>query len=101
MFAIAGLASLWQLDCWSLALLALGTAASSVGATALGSSAATPPGVATFAGLVGLAVFVALAVAGQVRGEADGLLGAVQAYPAVAAVPAAAVVLRISRWAVS
>src|SRR5204862_100316 len=27
--------------------------------------------------------------------------GAVQAYPAVAAVPAAAVVLRISRWAVS
>ena len=100
-FAIAGLASLWQLDCWSLALLALGTAASSVGATALGSSAATPPGVATFAGLVGLAVFVALAVAGQVRGEAEGLLGAVQAYPAVAAVPSAAVVLRITRWAVS
>jgi hypothetical protein len=97
-FAIAGLASLWHLDCWSLALLALGTAGSSVGATALGSAAA-PPGIATFAGLVGLAVFVALAVAGQVRGGAEGLLGAVQAYPALAAVPAAAVVYRVCRWA--
>lgn len=96
-FAIAGLASLWHLDCWSLTLLALGMAASSVGPAALGSGSATPPGVATLAGLIGLGVFVALAVAGQLRGEAGGLLGAVEAYPALAAAPAGTLALWICR----
>ena len=97
--AVAGLASLWPLDCWSLALLALGAAASSLGPTALSSGGFAPPGVATAAGLVGLAVFTGLAVAGQIRGGSEGLPGAVFAYPALAAVPAAALALRICRSA--
>jgi hypothetical protein len=96
-FAIAGLASLWHLDCWSLTLLALGMAASSVGPAALGSGSAAQPGVATLAGLIGLVVFVALAGAGQLRGGAGGLLGAVEAYPALAAAPAGTLVLWICR----
>ncbi len=100
-FVIAGLASLWHLDCWSLALLALGAAASTVGPTTLGPGAAASQRAKTAAGLAGLMVFLTLAAGEQVRGGAEGLLGAVQAYPALAAVPTATLVLWICRWAAS
>ncbi len=96
-FAIAGLASLWHLDCWSLTLLALGMAASSVGPAALGSGRAAPSGVVTLAGLTGLVVFVALAAAGQLHGGAGGMLGAAEAYPALVAAPAGVLVLWVCR----
>lgn len=96
-FAIAALAGVWHLDCWALTLLALGMAASSVGPAALGGATASPA-VITTAGVVGLALFLALAVAGQVRGDVEGLLGAAQAYPALMAVPIATLVLLIGRW---
>jgi hypothetical protein len=100
-FAIAGLAAVWRLDCWSLVLLALGAAGSSLGAVALGSAAAALRGMATFAGSVGLVVFSALEVMGHIRPGAAGLLGAVLAYPALAAVPATILTLRVCRAVVS
>ncbi len=93
-FAIAGLAGLWHFDSWALVLLALGVAASAVSPGSFGARAS--PVAATVAGVIGLAVFVALAVTEQVRGGAEGWLGAILAYPALAAVPAAALVLWIS-----
>jgi hypothetical protein len=96
-FAIAGLAAVWRLDCWSLVLLALGAAGSSLGAVALGSPAAAVPGMATCAGSVGLVVFSALGVMGHIWPGATGLLGAVLAYPALAAVPATILTLRVCR----
>ena len=95
-FAIAGLAGLWHFDCWALVLLALGVAASSVSPGSIGSRAASPSA-ATVAGAVGLVVFLGLEVMEQVRGGAEGLLGAILAYPALAAVPAAALVLWVHR----
>ena len=95
-FAIAGVASLWPRDGWSLVLLALGAAASGVGAAALGSGARASSGARTFAGCVGLAVFIGLAAAGHLRPASDGVLSAVLAYPALAAVPIGAAVLRLT-----
>jgi hypothetical protein len=63
----------------------------------LASDAVAPPTMAAFAGSVGLAVFSALAVVGHLRPETGGLLGAVLAYPALAAVPAAMLTLRVCR----
>lgn len=100
-FAIAGLAAVWRLDCWSLVLLALGAAGSSLGALALAPAAAALPGLATPAGSVGLGVFSALAVMGHLRTGTEGVLGAVLAYPALAAVPAAILTLRACRAAAS
>jgi hypothetical protein len=90
--AIAGLGSLWHFDCWALVLLALGIAASSVSPGFFGSRATSPTAV-TVAGVVGLVVFLALTVAEQLQGSAAGALGAILAYPAVIAVPSAALVL--------
>jgi hypothetical protein len=87
-FAIAGLAAVWRLDAWSLALLGLGVAGSTLGAVRLG-SAATGPVAAGVAGTVGLAVFSGIAVMGHMWPGTRGVLGAVLAYPALAAVPAA------------
>jgi hypothetical protein len=98
-FAIAALASLWPIDSWSLTLTALGAAASSLGPAALLSGAGRVA--ATLAGLFGLAGFVALTVTAQLRGGAEGLLGAILAYPALAAVPAAILVLCLCRIVVS
>jgi hypothetical protein len=100
-FAIAGLAAVWRLDAWSLVLLALGGVGSSLGVLALESSAAAAPGVATVAGAVGLVVFSGLAVIARVRPGAGALAGAVLAYPALAAVPAALLAFRICRSASS
>ncbi|HXJ77513.1 MAG TPA: hypothetical protein VMS64_02430 [Candidatus Methylomirabilis sp.] len=96
-FASAGLAAVWRLDCWSLALLGLGAAASGLGAIMLGGDAVAPPPMAAFAGSVGLAVFSALAVIDHIRPGTDGPLGALFAYPALAAVPAAFLTLRVCR----
>src|SRR5262249_28877530 len=100
-FAIAGLAAVWRFDAWSLVLLALGGAGSSLCVLAFGSAAAAWTGTATLAGSVGLAVFTALVVIGQMRPGAAGLAGAVLAYPALAAVPAAIVAFRVCRAASS
>jgi hypothetical protein len=100
-FVTAGLAAVWRIDAWALVLLALGGAGSSLGIVALRSGAAASPGVATFAGSVGLVVFSGLAVIGHIRPELGRLAGAVLAYPALAAVPAAMLALRVGRAASS
>ena len=94
--AIAGLGSLWHFDCWALVLLALGLAASSVSPVFFGSRMTSSAAV-TAAGVVGLVVFLALTAMGQLQGSADGILGAILMYPAVIAVPAAALVLWFHR----
>src|SRR5262249_3094608 len=94
--AIAGLGSLWHFDCWALVLLALGLAASSVSPVFFGSRMTSSAAV-TVAGVVGLVVFLALTAMGQLQGSADGILGAILTYPAVIAVPAAALVLWFHR----
>jgi hypothetical protein len=94
LFGGAALASLWPVDPWALSLLALGGAGS-----ALGPAALWPPRrsrTATTAGVVGLLVFAALAVA-QARGSSGGFLGAAIAYPALAAAPAGAFILWLGR----
>ena len=93
-FAIAALASLWPVDVWVLVLVALGAAGSSLGPATLRSA---PAGVATAAGLIGLAVFASLGLLAPWRAGADGLLGAVLTYPAMAAVPAGALALWVGR----
>jgi hypothetical protein len=94
--AVAGLGSLWHFDCWALVLLALGIAASSVSPSFFGARATSSAAV-TVAGVVGLGVFLALTVTEQLQGGADGVRGAILAYPAVVAVPAAALVLWLHR----
>jgi hypothetical protein len=89
-FAVAALASLWPVDVWSVAVVALGAVGSSLGPATLTSA---PDSVATAAGLIGLVVFVSLGVLAPWHAGADGLLGAVLAYPAMAAVPAGALAL--------
>jgi hypothetical protein len=96
-FAIAAIAALWPVDVWSLVLLVLGAVGSSLGASTL---APAPVSVATAASLVGLAVFASLALVAAWRSPADGVLGALLAYPALAAVPVSALVLWIGGLAV-
>ncbi len=91
-FAIAALASLWTVDSWFLTLLALGAAASSLGPATMRSA---PPAVATIAGVIGFLVFASLSVVAGLRDASDGVVGAVLAYPAMAAVPVGAFVLWI------
>jgi hypothetical protein len=92
-FTIAGLAAVWRLDCWSLVLLGLGAAGSTLGAIVPGSAALN--GRAAFAGSVGLVVFSVLTAMGHLHPGTEGLLRAVLAYPALAAVPAASLTLRV------
>jgi hypothetical protein len=96
----AALASFWPTEPWALVLLALGLAASTLAPAVLlpPSSARTRWG--TWAGFVGLMVFSALALAGQwTGGGPPGWAGLPLAFPAVAAAPAAALVLLIARRA--
>ena len=96
-FAIAGVASLWPRDGWSLVLLAPGSRRPpGSGDRARRRAPRASSGARTFAGCVGLAVFIGLAAAGQLRPGPDGVLSAVLAYPALAAVPIGAAVLRLT-----
>jgi hypothetical protein len=98
-FAIAGLASLWSFDAWFLTLLAMGAVASGLGPAAFARSSAPSPGADAMAGVAGLLTFAVVALAGQLRGVPAGPLGALFAYPALAAVPAGAIALRLARVA--
>ena len=93
-FAIAALASLWPVDIWFLILVALGAAGSSLGPATFCSA---PASVATAAGLIGLVAFASLGVLAPWRSGADGLLGAILTYPAMAAVPVGALALWAGR----
>jgi hypothetical protein len=95
-FGVAAVASLWPVDPWWLTLLALGGAGSALAPAALWPPPTGRPAAATVPGLVGLGLFVVLALAGGLRG--GGSLGAtVLSYPAVVAAPAGACVLWIAR----
>ncbi len=98
--AAAALASLWPTESWALVLAALGLAASTLAPAVLLPPPAARAGWGTCAGFVGLAVFAALALLGQwTSGGSPGWAGLPLAYPAVAAAPAAALVLRLARRA--
>ena len=96
-FTIAGLTAIWRLDSWSVALLGLGVAGASLGALRLDPAASERPGMTAFAGSAGLVVFGALAALHHMRPGAEGLLGAVLAYPALAGVPVTILTLRVCR----
>jgi hypothetical protein len=94
----AALASLWPVDPWMLVLIALGLAASTLAPAVVWPVPAERARWGTGAGLVGLAVYAALALAGQwAGGGSPGWEGLPMAYPAVVAAPAAALVLRLAR----
>ena len=94
---VAGLAGLLPVDPWWLVLLALGIATAALGPATL--LRIEDSRAVTAAGLVGLAVFAALAIAAEVRGTPPGPVGAALAYPALAAWPAGAGVLWLVRRA--
>jgi hypothetical protein len=97
----AALASFWPAEPWVLVLVALGIAASTLAPAVLLPPPAARARWGTWAGLVGLGVFGALALAGQWTGDpSPGWAGLPLAYPAVAAAPAAAAVLWTVRRAV-
>ncbi len=96
----AAAASLWPTEPWVLVLTAMGLAASTVAPAVLLPPPAARARWSTWAGFVGLAVFGALALLGQwPAGGSPGWAGLPLAYPAVAAAPAAALVLRLARRA--
>ena len=96
----AAVASLWPTEPWVLVLTALGLAASTLAPAVLLPAPAARARWGTWAGLVGLAVFGALALLGQwTGGGSPGWVGLPLAYPAVVAAPAAALVLRLARRA--
>jgi hypothetical protein len=92
---VAGLAGGWPIDPWWLVLLALGIAAAALGPATLLPTANVRA--ATAAGVVGLALFAALAAVAHVRGAPAGVAGAALAHPALVAAPAGAAVLWILR----
>jgi hypothetical protein len=92
LFAAAALASLRPVGPWSLALCALGAAASILGPVTIWSNHTAT---ATAAQFVGLTVFASLTALAVLRPGAAGLAGAMLAYPAIAAVPASALALWI------
>ncbi len=96
----AALASFWPAEPWVLVLIALGIAASTLAPAVLLPPPAARARWGTWAGLVGLGIFVALALAGQwTAGGSPGWASLPLGYPAVAAAPAAAVVLWAARRA--
>lgn len=84
-------ASLWPRDPWTLLVLGLGLLASTLGPLALAPPGA-PPGARTLACVVGLAVFVGIALGGRLLGGDSALA----AYPALLAAPAAWTALRLA-----
>ena len=97
----AAVASFWPAEPWVLVLIALGLAASTLAPAVLLPPPPARARWATWAGLVGLGIFGALALAGQwTGGGSPGWTGLLLAYPAVAAAPAAAAVLWMARRAV-
>jgi hypothetical protein len=96
--AAAAVASLWPTEPWALVLTALGLAASTLAPAVLLPAPAARARWGTWAGFVGLGVFAALALLGQwTGGGSPGWVGLPLAYPAVAAAPAAVLVLRLAR----
>lgn len=95
----AALASLWPVEPWKVVQMALGLAASTLAPAALWPPPAARAGWSSWAGLVGLALFAALALCGQWLGPVDGPIALPLEYPAIVAAPAAAAVLAIARRA--
>ena len=93
----AALASLWPVEPWGLVLAACGLATSTLAPAVLWPPRAGRGPWGTWAGLVGLVVFGALAVAGQWTNVSESWAGLPLAYPAVVAAPAAALVLGLAR----
>ncbi len=97
----AALASFWPAEPWMLVVIALGIAASTLAPAVLLPPPAARARWGTWAGLVGLGIFGALALAGQwTGGGLPGWTGLPLAYPAVVAAPAASAVLWTARRAV-
>jgi hypothetical protein len=97
----AALASFWPAEPWMLVVIALGIAASTLAPAVLLPPPAARARWGTWAGLVGLGIFGALALAGQwTGGGLPGWAGLPLAYPAVVAAPAASAVLWTARRAV-
>jgi hypothetical protein len=98
----AALASFWPTEPWVLVQISLGIAASTLAPAVLLPLPAARARWGTWAGLVGLGIFGALALAGQwTGGGSPGWAGLPLAYPAVAAAPVAAAVMWTARRAVS
>ena len=104
----ASLASLWPTEPWALVQIALGIAASTLAPAVLLPPPASRARWGTWAGLVGLAIFGTLALAGQwtgggtlssTGGGIGGWTGLPLAYPAVAAAPVAAAIVWAARRA--
>ncbi|HEY4908839.1 MAG TPA: hypothetical protein VIJ73_05030 [Methylomirabilota bacterium] len=93
----AALASLWPAEPWVLVVVALGLATSTLAPAVLWPPPADRGPWGTVAGLVGLVIFGALALAGQWMRGSESWAGLPLAYPAVAAAPAAAIVLGLAR----
>ncbi len=95
-FVVAALASLWQIDPWSLVLTALGAAAAVLLPAALFPARASRPGAASVAGMAALVVYslvLALGRLGAAARPAETLLGALCEHPAVLAAPAGVLTL--------
>lgn len=98
-FAVAALAALWPLEPWSLALLGLGLAASTLGLPALMGTPAGEQGAGAVGVWIGLGVFAAMTALGRVWVPSGPVAEALLAYPALVAAPVAAVSLRVARRA--
>jgi hypothetical protein len=92
--AVAGLASLWPLDPWTLVLLAFGLGASTLAPLAVVGVPVGRPRVATLATTVGFVLFVGLAAVGRLS-PAEG--NVILAFPALIAAPAASGILWLAR----
>jgi hypothetical protein len=92
--AVAALASLWPVDPWTVALLAFGLGASTLGPlTAVGVPAGRPQAAPLAIG-VGFVLFVGLAVVGRLAPAEGSVL---LAFPALIAAPAASGILLLAR----
>jgi hypothetical protein len=108
----AALAGFWPTEPWALVQIALGIATSTLAPAVLLPPPASRARWGTWAGLVGLAIFGALALAGQwtggglpggvgsgIAGGIGGWMGLPLAYPAVVAAPVAAAIVWAARRA--
>jgi len=93
------LASLWPAEPWLLVSAALGLATSTLAPAVLWPPPANRSAWGTAAGLVGLAIFGVLTLAGQWTRGSEAWAGLPLLYPAVVAAPAGAVVLLLARRA--